>query len=44
MFSAPDGLGATMAGRAEALVGDPEFVAASSAALTEDLLKSLDAP
>jgi hypothetical protein len=43
MFSAPDALGATMAGQAEALVGDPEFVAASSAALTEDLLKSLDA-
>jgi hypothetical protein len=43
MFSAPDALGARMAGQAAALVGDPEFVAASSAALTEDLLKSLDA-
>jgi hypothetical protein len=42
MFSAPDALGAAMAGRAEVLVGDPEFVAASSAALAEDLLKSLD--
>jgi hypothetical protein len=43
MFSTPDALGATIAGQAEALVGDPEFVAASSAALAEDLLKSLDA-
>jgi hypothetical protein len=43
MFSEPDGLGSTMAGRAEALVGNPEFVAASSAALTEDLLTSLGA-
>lgn len=43
LFLAPDHLGAIMAGRAEALVGNPEVVAASTAALAGDLLQSLAA-
>jgi hypothetical protein len=38
LFRTPGSVGATMAGRAEALLGDPEVVAASTAALVGDLL------
>ena len=41
LFGDADALGAQMAGRAETLVGDPEVVAAASAALAGDLLGAL---
>jgi hypothetical protein len=42
LFAAgPEALGSTMAGRAEAGVGDPEVVSASVAALAQDLLEAL---
>jgi len=42
LFAAgPGALGSTMAGRAEAGVGDPEVVSASVAALAQDLLEAL---
>lgn len=37
----PDAVGATMAGRAEELVGDPAVVAASTAALADDLVAAI---
>ena len=43
MFAAgPEALGSVMAGRAEAGVGEPDIVAASVAALADDLLLALD--
>ena len=39
--SGPDGLGATMAGRAEEGVGDPEQVSVAVSILTQDLLDAL---
>lgn len=45
LFAAgPDAVGSAMAGRAEAGIGDPANVAASVAALGEDLLTELDRP
>jgi len=41
MFGAADGLGSTMAGRAEELVGDPAVVSAACAALAGDLLAAV---
>jgi len=37
----PDGLGCIMAGRAEELVGDPQFVSQAAASLAQDLIRSL---
>lgn len=42
LFARPDSLGATMAGRAEEGVGDPELVAASVSLLSMELVRSLD--
>ena len=41
LFGSTDALGASMAGRAEELVGDPVVVTAAAAALAGDLLKAL---
>jgi hypothetical protein len=41
LFGSADSVGSVMAGRAEELVGDPEVVAAASAALAGDLLIAL---
>ncbi|WP_026910637.1 GSU2403 family nucleotidyltransferase fold protein [Patulibacter minatonensis] len=41
-FGRPDALGATMAGRAEELVGDPAVVAAAVALLADDVLAALE--
>ena len=41
LFGSADSLGSVMAGRAEELVGDPEVVAAASAALAGDLMIAL---
>lgn len=41
--SAPDAVGAVMAGRAETTIGDPDTVQAASHALAEDLLSALRA-
>lgn len=41
LFSEPESLGATMAGRAEVAVGSPPTVAASTSALAADLLHAL---
>jgi hypothetical protein len=43
LFETADSLGAAMAGRAEALVGDPDVVAAATAALASDLVEALAA-
>jgi hypothetical protein len=37
----PDGVGCMMAGRAEELVGDPQFVSEATASLAQDLIRSL---
>lgn len=42
LFDTPGALGSVMAGRAEALVGDPAVVSASTAALAADVLAHLD--
>lgn len=42
LFGRPDALGATMAGRAEELVGDPAVVAAAVALLADDVLVALE--
>lgn len=42
LFADATSLGSIMAGRAEQLVGDPEVVSASVAALASDLLDSVD--
>jgi hypothetical protein len=44
LFGHPVAIGSTMAGRAEELIGDPEMVAASVAALTGDVLAVIDSP
>ena len=41
--AAADSLGSSMAGRAETLIGDPDVVAAASAALAGDLAAALAA-
>jgi hypothetical protein len=43
LFGSPDSLGSLMAGRAEEGVGDPEQVAAASAALALELLETVEA-
>lgn len=42
LFATPDALGAVMAGRAEALVGNPAVVSASTAALAAGVLNHVD--